>query len=281
MYLHNAVGRFGSVPMAVTGEANWLQRAQRCPVTLRLQACLRARRRPSTTQSPACWPRLYAGDMDLHPLTGQYRLSATVPGVEANQLRATLGVRPTPFPVAGAVMGTLHVTGPLEKPIFSGTAMASGWPAAQRVQRGRLRPSPACPCPDGWLGAPHRERRLCGQPPTCWRTASRLLPWLHWSLSRLRWAHTTGSPSHQVRRLPALLLAPVPVPLARRSPPLQLSTSQPHPLAAGAVFTLDTSTEMMTLHSMHAQPVGGGQVSTALPAWQQLWGRQLGARAPS
>ena len=62
------------------------------------------------------------GDLDLDPLTGQYRLSATVPHVEINALRATLGVRPTPFPVAGAVGGTLHVTGPLEKPVFSGRA---------------------------------------------------------------------------------------------------------------------------------------------------------------
>ena len=62
------------------------------------------------------------GDLDLNPLTGKYRLSATVPNVEINALRATLGVRPTPFPVAGAVSGTLHVTGPLEKPIFSGIA---------------------------------------------------------------------------------------------------------------------------------------------------------------
>ena len=44
--------------------------------------------------------------------------------MQANALRATLGVRPTPFPVAGAVSGTLHVTGPLEKPVFSGTAVA-------------------------------------------------------------------------------------------------------------------------------------------------------------
>jgi hypothetical protein len=44
--------------------------------------------------------------------------------VEVNQLRATLGVRPTPQPVAGAIAGVLHVTGPLEKPVFSGTAMA-------------------------------------------------------------------------------------------------------------------------------------------------------------
>lgn len=57
-------------------------------------------------------------------MTGEYRLSASVPGVEVNQLRATLGVRPTPQPVAGAIAGVLHVTGPLEKPVFSGTAMA-------------------------------------------------------------------------------------------------------------------------------------------------------------
>ena len=62
------------------------------------------------------------GDLDLNPLHGEYRLSATVPGVEINALRATLGVRPTPFPVVGSVAGTLHVTGPLEKPVFSGIA---------------------------------------------------------------------------------------------------------------------------------------------------------------
>lgn len=69
-------------------------------------------------------PSLPAGDLDLNPVSGQYRLSADVPCVEMNQLRATLGVRPTPQPVAGGVAGVLHVTGPLEKPIFSGTAWA-------------------------------------------------------------------------------------------------------------------------------------------------------------
>jgi hypothetical protein len=83
LYLHNARGAFGAVPMTLTG------------------------------------------DLDLDPATGSYRLSATVPGVEVNALRATLGVRPTPFPVAGAVAGTLHITGPLEKPVFSGARRAA------------------------------------------------------------------------------------------------------------------------------------------------------------
>ncbi|KAL4547159.1 hypothetical protein Ndes2526B_g07937 [Nannochloris sp. 'desiccata'] len=91
LYLHNAKGKFGAVPMRLTG------------------------------------------DLDLDPLTGQYRLSATVPGVEINALRATLGVRPTPFPVVGSVAGTLHVTGPLEKPIFSGTARV-GRPSLHDIQ---------------------------------------------------------------------------------------------------------------------------------------------------
>ena len=76
---------------------------------------------------------LIAGDLDLNPETGQYRLSASVPGVEVNQLRATLGVRPTPQPVAGSVAGVLHVTGPLEKPVFSGTAWAVRPDSAQLV----------------------------------------------------------------------------------------------------------------------------------------------------
>lgn len=67
-------------------------------------------------------PLKVTGDLDLNPLYGEYRISATVPGVEGNALRATLGVRPTPFSVAGAVSGTMHVSGPLEKPVFSGHA---------------------------------------------------------------------------------------------------------------------------------------------------------------
>ena len=58
--------------------------------------------------------------MDLNPDAGQYRFSAEVPLVEANALRATLGVRPLPQPLAGALRGTLHITGPLEEPLFSG-----------------------------------------------------------------------------------------------------------------------------------------------------------------
>jgi hypothetical protein len=64
--------------------------------------------------------------MDLNPAGGQYRLQASVPGVEVNGLRATLGVRPIPFPIAGAVRGVLHATGPLEKPIFSGSKGGRG-----------------------------------------------------------------------------------------------------------------------------------------------------------
>ncbi len=60
------------------------------------------------------------------------RLSASaLPGVEVNALRATLGVRPAPQPVAGALRGVMHCTGPLEHPVFSGTAVAVPLPAAQ------------------------------------------------------------------------------------------------------------------------------------------------------
>ena len=77
----------------------------------------------NTTGNFGAVPMSVTGDLGLDPDLGHYRLTAMVPGVEINQLRATLGVRPMPFPVAGAVQGTLHVSGPLEKPVFSGTAM--------------------------------------------------------------------------------------------------------------------------------------------------------------
>lgn len=63
-----------------------------------------------------------AGDMGLNPESGQYRVSADVVGVEVNDLRKTLGLRPLPFPISGAIRGVLHCTGPLEEPIFSGRA---------------------------------------------------------------------------------------------------------------------------------------------------------------
>jgi hypothetical protein len=71
--------------------------------------------------------------MDLNPLGGQYRLQAAVGPVEVNALRATLGVRPIPFPIAGALRGVLHLTGPLDKPIFSGSASALRPPPALLV----------------------------------------------------------------------------------------------------------------------------------------------------
>ena len=67
-----------------------------------------------------CLNLVLAGDVGINPDTGQYRLSGQVEGVEVNELRKTLGVRPTPYSVGGAVRGVLHVTGPLEQPVFSG-----------------------------------------------------------------------------------------------------------------------------------------------------------------
>ena len=56
----------------------------------------------------------------MNPDSGYYHLSADVPGVEANELRKTLGIRPTPNSLGGALRGVLHITGPLEQPVFSG-----------------------------------------------------------------------------------------------------------------------------------------------------------------
>lgn len=66
--------------------------------------------------------------MGINPDVGQYQLSGQVAGVEVNELRKTLGVRPTPYSVGGAVRGVLHVTGPLDQPVFSGTRLCSSGP---------------------------------------------------------------------------------------------------------------------------------------------------------
>ncbi|KAF8055821.1 TIC236 [Scenedesmus sp. PABB004] len=91
VYLHNAVGAYGAIPLRVSG------------------------------------------DLDLCPVSGQYRLQAAAGPAEVNAARASLGVRPLPFPVAGAARGVLAVTGPLERPIFSGSAAAVRPPPALLV----------------------------------------------------------------------------------------------------------------------------------------------------
>jgi hypothetical protein len=50
--------------------------------------------------------------------------------VEVNALRETLGTRPTPRALAGALKGTLHCTGPLDHPVFSGMATTTTAPFA-------------------------------------------------------------------------------------------------------------------------------------------------------
>ena len=149
LYLHKTTGRFGAVPMTLSGRCTQMMKYtlnrfidvddiyrtytkvlwfcfQVCQYMLDTAPALTS---PSLACAPTCYT--HAGDLDLNPVTGEYRLSASVPGVEVNQLRATLGVRPTPQPVAGVIAGVLHVTGPLEKPVFSGTAMGVRPTAAQ------------------------------------------------------------------------------------------------------------------------------------------------------
>ena len=76
--------------------------------------------------------------MDLNPLpvknvllgpnakvyapAGEYRLSGQIAPIETHALRETLGVRPPPRPLAGALKGFLYVSGPLEAPVFTGQA---------------------------------------------------------------------------------------------------------------------------------------------------------------
>ncbi|GIL58075.1 hypothetical protein Vafri_13263 [Volvox africanus] len=158
MYLLGAVGRFGAVPITITG------------------------------------------DMDLNPDTGTYRLQSNVPGsgVEVNALRATLGVRPIPISAAGAVRGVLHCTGPLERPIFSGSAIA-------------VRPSP--------------EQLAAGLEDTP-------------ALAALR-GHNGAVAAYDK------------VPL----------------LGVQAVFTLDMATQMLNVHSVQAQPDGGGSLLATGRMW--------------
>ena len=135
-------------------------------------------------------PMKVTGDLDLNPLHGEYRVSASVPEVEVNALRASLGVRPTPFSVVGSVSGTMHVTGPLEKPVFSGHAHVVR-PTDEMFSRCEASPA---------LGTAMATKDAAG--------AYHLVPFRD----------------------------------------------------AGTVFSLDTATNEMTLHAIHAELIDGGQL---------------------
>ncbi|MCO5581693.1 hypothetical protein L7F22_035582 [Adiantum nelumboides] len=67
-------------------------------------------------------PLHVSGDMDLNPDGGEYRLVCQVPNVEINALINTLKTRPPLFPLAGAIKAAVYCRGPLEVPVFAGSA---------------------------------------------------------------------------------------------------------------------------------------------------------------
>eukprot|EP00798_Chlamydomonas_sp_ICE-L_P004358 gene4358-14478_t len=142
-------------------------------------------------------PLRLTGDMDLNPDGGSYRLSADIPGVEVNALRATLATRPLPMPLAGALRGIMHITGPIEHPVFSGTAVL-------------VRPTP-------------EMLEGCEVTPAL--------------IKMLADPQTVGGYDQ--------------VPIA----------------SASGVFSMDTATDMFTLHSAQVQPVGCGSVICSGDMW--------------
>ncbi|KAI5082263.1 hypothetical protein GOP47_0002006 [Adiantum capillus-veneris] len=70
-------------------------------------------------------PLHVSGDMDLNPDGGEYRLVCQVPNVEINALMKTLKARPPLFSLAGAIKAAVYCRGPLEVPVFAGSAEIS------------------------------------------------------------------------------------------------------------------------------------------------------------
>lgn len=96
MYIHNGRGHYGHVPITVTGDLDL---------------------NPLPVKNVLLGP-----NAKVYAPAGEYRLSGQIAPIETHALRETLGVRPPPRPLAGALKGFLYVSGPLEAPVFTGQA---------------------------------------------------------------------------------------------------------------------------------------------------------------
>ncbi|XP_058785828.1 protein TIC236, chloroplastic-like [Vicia villosa] len=83
IFLHNACGWFGSIPIEASG------------------------------------------DFGIHPEEGELHIKCEVHGVEVNALMKTFNMKSFSFPLAGSVTALFNCQGPLDNPVFAGTAMVS------------------------------------------------------------------------------------------------------------------------------------------------------------
>jgi hypothetical protein len=107
LYLHGGKGHYGAVPLTASGDLDLCPGEKDMAKLRELRENGMDAPRPEVVQSGS-------------GLSGEYRISAQVQRVDAHALRETLGVRPPPRPVAGALRGNLYVGGPLDFPIFTG-----------------------------------------------------------------------------------------------------------------------------------------------------------------
>ncbi|CAH9071974.1 unnamed protein product [Cuscuta epithymum] len=66
-----------------------------------------------------------SGDFGIDPEEGEFHLMCQVPNVEVNALMKTFKMKPLLFPIAGSVTAVFNCQGPLDAPIFVGSALVS------------------------------------------------------------------------------------------------------------------------------------------------------------
>ncbi|KAG6400919.1 hypothetical protein SASPL_137764 [Salvia splendens] len=66
-----------------------------------------------------------SGDFGIDPEQGEYHVMCQVPSVEVNGLMKTFKMKPLLFPLAGSVTSVFNCQGPLDAPVFVGSALVS------------------------------------------------------------------------------------------------------------------------------------------------------------
>ncbi|CAI5517516.1 unnamed protein product [Closterium sp. Naga37s-1] len=156
LFLHGVEGRYGHVPLRASGDMDLNQGAGgqyriTAQVLPRSHPLMRSHPLRSHVPSAAFNAALCSSQL-TYGLAWCVCHAVQVQPVEANLLMKTLNAKPLPYPLAGSLQGLLFCRGPLDAPIFEGTAELAAEPADVDAAVAAVAGSDAAGAVEAWRG---------------------------------------------------------------------------------------------------------------------------------